>query len=387
MNLNGGRLLVTLLPPLTAYLLVRLFLFYPGELSGYDTMRPGSWARWDAGHYLSIARNGYELFTCDAIGYSPEEWCGTAAWLPGYPWLIRLVSRLIGIPRQTAAVVLSGAFAYLGLLVLWRGFMGARLDRTNILMLSMASFFTGSIYYHAIFPISMVGFFIILCLYFLREERWLASGIAGAAAAFTYPSGLLLAPLAALWTLYQSSQSSQSSQSRTTPPLRIASRLVRSAGVAALGFAGVLLVHEWTLHAWNAFFLIQQKYRHDSLQDPLRSFMRAVAPLFENEPDRLVPAFQTLLVAGLIAAILVAVVARRRQVTVFDVFLLTTVVVFWSFPFLIGRSSGLYRSEALLFPLVLLTRLFPWPAQAAILGLFIAVHFHMAILFFQSVLV
>ena len=378
MNRIGRRLLATLLLPLAAYLFVRLFLFYPGELSGYDTLRPGSWARWDSGHYLSIARNGYELFTCDAIGYSSEEWCGTAAWLPGYPWLIRFVSRLVGIPRQKAAVILSGVFAYLSLLVLWRGFMGARLERANILMLLMASFFAGSIYYHAIFPISMVGFFIILCLYFLREERWLPSGVAGAAAAFTYPSGLLLAPLAALWALYQS---------RTLFPLDIASRLVRSAGVAALGFVGVLLVHQWTLDAWNAFFLVQQKYRHDSLQDPLRSFMRAVAPYFANEPDRLVPAFQTLLVAGLIAAVLVAVIVRRRQVTAFDVFLLTTVVVFWSFPFLVGRSSSLYRSEALLFPLVLLTRLFPWPAQAAILGLFVAVHFHMAILFFQSLLI
>ncbi len=202
--------------------------------------------------------------------------------------------------------------------------------------------------------------------------------MAGAAAAFTYPSGLLMAPLAALWTLYQS---------RTRPPLDIASRLIRSAGVAALGFAGVLLVHQWTLDAWNAFFLVQEKYRHDSLQDPLRSFTRAVAPFFENGPDRLVPAFQTLVVAGLIAAIVMAMVVRRRRVTAFDVFLLMTVVVFWSFPFLVGRSSSLYRSEALLFPLVLLTRLFPWPAQAAILGLLIAVHFHMAILFFQSVLV
>ncbi len=384
MNLIAKRFLLTLLPPLIAYVLARLFLFYPGELSGYDTMRPGSWARWDAGHYLSIARNGYELFTCDVIGYSPDEWCGTTAWLPGYPWLIRLVSRLIGIPRQTAAVILSGAFAYLSLLVLWRGFMGAQIDRTNILTLLLASFFAGSIYYHAIFPISMVGFFIILCLYFLREQRWLASGIAGAAAAFTYPSGVLLSPLAALWTLYPSSQSPES---KTSAPPPIVSRLVRSAGVAALGFAGVLLLHQWTLRAWNAFFLIQQKYRHDSLQHPLRSFTRAVAPFFENGPDRLVPAFQTLMVAGLIAAILVAMVVRRRKVTAFDVFLLMTVVLFWSFPFVIGRSSSLYRSEALLFPLVLLTRLFPWPAQAAILGLFIAVHFHMAILFFQSVLV
>ena len=100
MNRNGRRLLATLLLPLSAYLLVRLFLFYPGELSGYDTLRPGSWARWDSGHYLSIARNGYELFTCDAIGYSSEEWCGTAAWLPGYPWLIRFISRVAWIPTE-----------------------------------------------------------------------------------------------------------------------------------------------------------------------------------------------------------------------------------------------------------------------------------------------
>ena len=130
MNWIGSRPLLTLLPPLGAYLIARLFLFVPGALSGYDTMRPGSWARWDAGHYLSIARNGYELFTCDAIGYSPDEWCGTAAWLPGYPWLMRYASRVFGIPRRTAAVILSGIFTYLSLLVLWRGFMGARPDRT-----------------------------------------------------------------------------------------------------------------------------------------------------------------------------------------------------------------------------------------------------------------
>jgi hypothetical protein len=365
------------LPPLAAYLLVRIFLLVPGALSGYDTLRPGTWRRWDSGHYLSIARNGYELFPCDSPNYPPGSWCGTAAWLPGYPWLVRFGPRL-SVPRETFAVLLSAAFTLALLIILWNGFLDATPNRVNLLSLLLAAFFPGSIYFHAIFPVSMAATFLLLSLWLLREEKWGASGLCGAVASFTYPSGLLLSPIFGGWAIFRS---------RGQSWVVLLARLSSSTGLGGLGFAFVLLLHQKTVGAWDAFFKVQAKYGHDALHEPTGTFARAVGPFFENVADRNVPGFQTLLVGVLVAAVVFAMLLRRKEVPPFDGCVLATVLLFWAFPFVIGRGESLYRSEALLVPIVILTRYLPWTVQAALVGLFVALELHMAVLFFESVLV
>ncbi len=366
-----------LLPPLGAYLLVRVFLLLPGTLSGYDTLRPGTWRRWDSGHYLSIARNGYELFPCDSPNYPPGSWCGTAAWLPGYPWLVRFGPRL-AVPREPFAVLLSAAFTLALLVILWNGFLDATPSRTNTLSLLLAAFFPGSIYFHAIFPVSMAATFILLSLWLVREEKWVPSGLAASVASFTYPSGLLLSPICGGWAILRS---------RGQSWLTLFRRLSSTAGVAALGFASVLLLHHETVGAWDAFFKVQAKYGHDALHEPAGTFARAVGPLFENVADRNVPGFQTLLLGALVGAVALAMLLRRKEVPAFDGCVLATVLLFWAFPFVIGRGESLPRSEALLVPIVILTRYLPWTVQAALVGLAVALELHMAVLFFESALV
>jgi hypothetical protein len=154
-----------------------------------------------------------------------------------------------------------------------------------------------------------------------------------------------------------------------------------------LGFTSVLFLHHRTVGAWDAFFRVQEKYGHDELRDPVGTFLQAVTPFFENVADRNVPGFQTLLVGALMGAVALAMLVRRKEVPPFDGCILATVLLFWAFPFVIGRGESLYRSEALLVPIVILTRYLPWTVQAALVGLAVALELHMAVLFFESVLV
>ena len=48
-----GKVLV----PLGAFVAARLLLVAAGRKAGFDPFDPVLWAKWDSGHYLSIARN------------------------------------------------------------------------------------------------------------------------------------------------------------------------------------------------------------------------------------------------------------------------------------------------------------------------------------------
>ncbi len=367
-----------LLPPVAIYILLRAFLIWPAATSGYDSFRPGNWRRYDSGHYLSIARKGYELFSCADIGYSADEWCGTTGWLPGYPYLIRFTHKL-GISWVKAAVIVSGVFHFLTLALIWIYFLEAKVTRANLLALSAAAFFPGAIYYHSIYPISLIAFLTALWLTFLSEKRWVMSGIAGGLAAFTYPSSLLLAPIAVTWTLLQ--------QRRESFP-RILGPATLTGGLTAAGFGCALLLHHVTVGAWDAFFKVQQKYGHSSLENPMSTFVKAIRPIFKTvSNETTIPAAQTLLVAIVLVIVMAALMVNHRKVTTADKLMALYVMVMWLFPFLIGRHFSLFRMEALIFPLAILSRHLPWPVQAIMTGLFISFYFHMSILFFQSHLV
>src|ERR1043165_2772170 len=69
-------------------------LFFLGE----SYFNPTNWSRWDSGHYLYIATNGYEYFPCAGkFGYpsNATEMCGNTGWFPGYPFLIKLLNPLL----------------------------------------------------------------------------------------------------------------------------------------------------------------------------------------------------------------------------------------------------------------------------------------------------
>lgn len=365
-----------LAPPLCAFLAVRVGLALVAVSERRDPLGSAAWHRWDSALYVGIAEHGYDLVECAKIGYARSGWCGNAGWMPGYPLLIAGLVRL-GLPAITAGAILSGLFAAASLCLVWLVFLDGRPTRANLVTLALAAFFPGAVYQHAVFPISMLTLAALGSLALSTRDRPLASGLCGAAGAFSYSTGFLLAPVAALATLL----------SGPAPrALRIRRAAASSLPILAGGGA-VLLVHHLTVGAWDAFFRVQAKYGHGA-HSPLDTLWRTLAPLRDGLPDRAreIPALQTLLVALASLAMLGASLRRDRPAEPHLPWLRAYLAAFWLFPLVMGSGVALYRAEALLMPAALLARRLPFAAQCALLALSAPLALAIGALFFRGVL-
>jgi hypothetical protein len=346
---------------------------------GSGPLDPAMLARWDSGHYLGIAVAGYELFSCASLpGYDPQHWCGNTGWFPAYPWMIWLVS-LTGLRPVAAGALLSALFHLATLVLLWNKFLDGVWSRGSLLCLLLAGFFPGHVYHHAVFPISTFTFCALLALHYLHEQRALAAGLAGAAAAFTYSTGLVLSLVAVLGRLLTGDHRDW----RERFPM-----LLIAPGLTVLGFTAVLLVHRLAVSDWAAFFKVQAKYGH-GLHNPLATLASHLRPLIQSpwQWAKDVPALQTCFVAGFVMVVTVAIVRRRRYVAPQDLLLIVCVQVFWTFPLVMGAAVSPYRAESLLLPSAVLARHLPIPVQAVFTTAAVSLAYPMALLFYRGVLV
>ena len=358
-------------PPLLTFIAARLFYAWAALAVRFDPWNPLSWRRWDSGHYLTIATSGYEAFPCPPQWGRPTDLCGNAAWFPLYPWLIR-VGTWLGLPAEFAGVLLSAAFA-LGLLIaLWVLFFRPA-GRRGWLLLGMAAVFPGAIYQHAIFPTSLTLLCMVVAGAMLAQGRWAASGALGAGVALSYSTGVLIAPVQTLaaW---------------------LRSRSVRAAllagGLPTLGLWIVLVFHQIVLGRWDAFYWVHQKgFR--GFARPIDAYLGVVGPLFDGGADmraRTVGA-QTLTVSMLVLLGLVLAWRARRRPDPIRAWAVLATLAFWIFPLTVGRGVSIYRSEALVLPvLFLLLDLPPW-ALAILLAWLAVVAQAMGRLFFTGYLV
>lgn len=382
-----GALARAVLPPLLAFALARSVLGAAALTAGVPPSRPGSWCRFDCAHYVSIALHGYQMGPCPADSRDAGLWCGNTAWLPGYPLLVRAV-RSLGTPPRGAAVLVSGVFALLTLGLAWAALAGPPGGRPDTLAsparaaaaLVLAALFPGSVYAHAISPLGVFGAATLLALVLAARDRPLGAGLAGAAAAFTYPPGTLLAPVLGAGFLLGPG----------TPSARVR-RAAMSAVAAASGVAGVITVQYLDTGRWWGFALVQSDY-HYSLRSPLRSLGERISPLFQPpfEGAGEAVAAQTLLVALLVCAAAAGalVAARGGHFGARERFVAFYVAAVWLLPLVIGEEEGgLHRREAALVPLVLLTVRLPVALQAALAGAAGVVAYALALLFFRGQLV
>jgi len=189
-----ARAATSLIPPVMAWLAANV-LYWAADRGGYDYLLVRTHARWDSGNYLNIARRGYALTHCAPTATSPfttADWCGTAGWFPLYPLGMRLVGAL-GFGQPRAGLLLAELFALGSLGLLW-WLLGSIPRPANLACLALAAVFPGSMYEHALFPISLALAASLLYLALLAVGRWTAAGIAGAAAAAAYQPGILLIP-------------------------------------------------------------------------------------------------------------------------------------------------------------------------------------------------
>jgi hypothetical protein len=380
-----GAIARAVVPPLLAFALARSVLGAAALSAGVAPSRPGSWCRFDCAHYVRIALHGYELAPCPADSHDAGLWCGNAAWLPGYPLLIRAAHSL-GMSPRGAALAVSAAFALAALGLLWLALAGPPSGTAvpsraaAAAALGLAAFFPGTVYAHALSPLGVFGCAVVASLLLAAGGREVAAGLAGAAAAFTYPPGFLLPPvLAAGFVL---------------GPGTLALRVRRGATAAALsaaGLAAVAALQYVDTGEWRAFALVQGDY-HYSLRNPIVSLAERIGPLlrppFAGASEAL--AGQTLLVLLLVAAAAggALAAARASAFAARERFVGLYVIAAWLLPLVIGEEEGgLHRREAALLPLVLLTARLPAPLQAVLAGTAAVVAYGVALLFFRGQLV
>ena len=146
-------------------------------------------SRWDGGWYLSIVRDGYPSFVPAGLGIPAQS---SIAFFPGYPLLIRATSTIPGISPTVAGIGVSLAAGLVATVGLWR--LAVRLsdertaDRTVVLFAFLPSAFVLSMVYADALFLALA----VWCLIALLDERWLAAGIAAAAAGFVRPTAVAL---------------------------------------------------------------------------------------------------------------------------------------------------------------------------------------------------
>jgi Gpi18-like mannosyltransferase len=219
---------------------VQAFVVWKNEWVGsfYDWL--AIWNRWDAPHYLDIARMGY------VSGGVEARWI---VFFPLYPWLVR-----------AAAVVLRdellGAFFVSGVASVAAGLLLYRLARADGEPEEVAR---GAVFYLLVFPTAYflhIGYneslFLALALgAFLaaRARSWRVAGLLCGLAAMTRINGAVLLPALAFeaWDEYRS-------EGRRARPEWLWLLL------AGAGFGGYLFINWWVLGDPRAFLQVQGEH-------------------------------------------------------------------------------------------------------------------------------
>jgi hypothetical protein len=367
-----------LLPPAIAFLAAQAFLMILADLNGYDPMEPGTWFRGDSAYYCSIATSGYTLYQSDGTaGYPPGMWLGNAGWMPLYPWMIRSLLA-IGIGPALATIGLVLLFHFCTLAILWNRFLRDVDDKRAFTCLLLAAFCPGQIYYHAIFPISLLTLLTVIFFDRLLARRWLAAGAAGLLAGMSYAVGFLLGPIATLFLLLP-----PYGRDRATLILK---RSVLVGLMPLIGLALFLLVLQIRVGAWNGFFLVQARYGH-GLHNPFMTLflqLRALtitAPVLQTFRRQVLP--EIIVVAALTIAAVCWGVARWKHHPPLDRLLTLSAAVFWLFPLSMGMGVIPMRSHACMLPMIPLARKLPLYLQAVLLITFAILSISTSKLFFD----
>lgn len=381
------------LPPVVAWLASTLITWAAAaasEVSYWTTA--GRW-RWDSEHYLSISESGYEMFWCrDRYANFPDVLCGNVAWFPGYPVLLRPLT-WTGLSADAAGVVIS-ELALLGMfLVLWM-LLGGRLTWATGLTLALGAVFLGGVYFHAIFPVSLVALALLLSVLAVSRGWWWVAALSGFVATAAHPTGAIVLGLLALSWLF-----GWKDDDRTL-------RIAKAAGATAVAGAGLLWVR-WLMWRstgrWDAYDAIQESsYGQGGLRNPFTSAREfhdlPFADFYARDrelswlSDHSLWAHQTQLwvnsafVAVVLGFTLGRLLRERRLEPVEWAATLLTGAAYLV-PFLAGATMSWYRAHALLFVALVLVRRLPRTVQIVLLVVCGVQYVRLSSMFFAGVLV
>lgn len=227
-----------------------------GELVSFTGTFQGLWVKWDARHYLSLARAGYVNTGDDRL---------KLVFFPLYPWTMRAVNLLLGNWVISASVV-SVVFSVGAGVMLYA--LAARCYGAEKARLALAYFLLNpyALFMGAPYSESMFLFFTLCALYACAHDKLGWAGIFGALSALTRMLGLVVLGVIVLRTL------------RMLLDRRCRDRAQKAvwglfcAALVGVGFAGYLMLN---VHVSGAPFTFLQ-YQKENWYQEFGSFWNSV---------------------------------------------------------------------------------------------------------------
>lgn len=395
------------LPPLGAFVLGNLLYFVAAHRAGLNYLTPASHLRFDAAHYEDVARRGYHVVGCldlppSTHTYEAGEWCGNVGWFPLFPWLTRAVHAVTPLEWSAAALVTAELATLAMFALLWWTILrvvpapvvsaqgrraGLVIGSRQLALLALGLLAPAGIYFYAGFPMSLAVAASVAYLGLLARRRWVWAGIAGAAAAMSYPvAGAVVASGLLALTVLAWRQEIPRGRSLAGAALAIA-------GLPIAGLLAVFADMRLETGHWDAYFTIQDHYRGIG-HNPLLNFINLIASPRRGGGDhriellRFVTVTEMWLSIGLIVLVLLAahIGALQGRLAALDVGLTTLVPVMFLVPLVAGVQISQFRSHLLMLPAIIVLRHLPvWLLWLIAPGL-ACIAYWMGTLYFASIL-
>jgi hypothetical protein len=366
--------------PLAMFLITKAFAYWiAGEGNCWDGFGPDCWVRWDSGLYVRIAEHGHQLFHCGPeYGYpvGAPEWCGTAGWAPLYPWFMRIFHGITGIDLVHSGLILSNIFLLGYLFVCAQILAISGFHIRHWLLLALCAFCPGNIYFHSLFPLSQVSFFLALFFLFLQREKFLYAGIAAYLAVLSYSIGFFLLAVLGIYALLFLFRF----RNKFWP------YVLQTCIPATAGLLTIFIYDQLVTGHWDALFLIQQKYGH-TLHSPTKLFVERWQ-IMAKEPLGMKTWMEVQNMFIIVYIISMSVVQFRKGFQKpFDFFHGLYLFVLWFLPYSASTNVALYRNAAILGPAHSVAKTLPTWALAILVAIFIGLSYPLGILFIQSIIV
>jgi hypothetical protein len=338
--LVAARFVHTVRDVLITFVLTRIPIILVAELaSAVIGQRPGShvaesttpilavWGRWDAVHYLEIARRGY---------YGTDM-----AFFPLYPLLIRLVGTFIGNDLVAGLIVSNAAF-FCGLLFFYKLVEHQYNRAVAHRAIFYVSIFPTAVFFSAVYTESLFFALTVGSFYYIREHRWLAAGLLGGLAALTRVEGVLLVVPYAIEVF---SPTGAGSWRHSMATRARDARIVAGAALIPLGLASYM-AWLWVLHGDPLYFSHVQAFWDRHLSFPWVSVMHSITTIAHAEAAATVSnqAIE-LIFTALMLALLVAGCWRLRPS--FSAYMALSILV----PMSTSSLMSMPRFALVLFPM------------------------------------
>ncbi len=159
------------------------------------TFNPSQWTHWDSSNYLTIAVHGRTFGQCGSPGFPAAgiirldhlHWCGTAEWLPGYPWMIQAL-HATGLTDPDAGLLLSWSAIAVAMFLIWLGWGRDLPPGRGLVLLLLFGLFPGSVYNFALFPTSVALACIVGAILSGVRKRFFTAALLMTIAGLCYPS-------------------------------------------------------------------------------------------------------------------------------------------------------------------------------------------------------